>query len=1029
MRMKKESMATLGLLFITIWSALQYVLLESVTEAVSTFSFIFLTNLVGLVVLAAAQFKKLKLITKKTLLIGMLLALELVGFNAFLLMGSRGIDPVIVSSLSAMDFLFIPPLLLLLRKKVSFRSAVASIVAVISLLLMFNADIDLFFTSANVLFLFLSDFFFAVYVITISMIGEKENASALTISQMAFSILFGLAGWFVETGIGIGSFSLPDTALFWITVLFFGIFIRALYGLIQVICQKYVKPINASLIFSSEIIITLIASPVMSRIMHTAYTKATLFQILGCFLFVIAVLVADDTFMEKFGYKDMETKTYLDEKGVERTQNTVARKLTNMTLVLSMSALVIATIICLSSISSIKKTSIEKSTELGRSAANASEEALRSELELELTSKVNDKAAIAEEKLRSYIASAEYAADMAAALYDRPEDFVEREVLPPSYENVGKWIMQRILAEEKISYEDVRDENCMLGNLEDTFRSITENGSNIATIYIGTETGLLLSYDAGSESTDTGEEIYYDFLRESDWYTAGMNAREPFFTKAYQDEYGRGLTITCVAPIYDSAGKFRGCIGIDVLMNDINRSMVNDNIVDPNYATMIDSEGYIIASKDVDGDSSGTVSIYDEHIDSPLRGKVADTVLSNDKGIVQAGEGKDAIYVSYASIPLTDWSICIMSPVSNIIRPAVEMRENINNNTEIVADTVNQSIRRIISACLVIFAVLILVVTYFVGKLAGRISKPLGQLEEDVVEISRGNLDRRTYVSTDDEIGSLARAFNSMTESLQTYIQDIKDMTAEEERIASELSVATKIQADMLPANFDLGREDMRIYASMRPAKEVGGDFYDFFFTDDDHIALVIADVSGKGVPAALFMMISKMLIKNAAQNMLSPKEIFEKVNKQLCENNEAEMFVTAWIGIIEISTGIMRCANAGHEYPAVKHRDGQFTLYKDKHGLVLAGMEFSKYREYEIQLSAGDRIFVYTDGVPEATNGEEELYGTDRMVEALNKAEGATCEELLEHMQKEIDAFVGTAPQFDDITMLCYDFKGKEAT
>lgn len=240
-------------------------------------------------------------------------------------------------------------------------------------------------------------------------------------------------------------------------------------------------------------------------------------------------------------------------------------------------------------------------------------------------------------------------------------------------------------------------------------------------------------------------------------------------------------------------------------------------------------------------------------------------------------------------------------------------------------------------------------------------------------------------------------------------------------KTGAELNVASNIQQNMLPCIFPAfpDRAEFDIYASMLPAKEVGGDFYDFFLIDDDHLALVMADVSGKGVPAALFMVIAKTLLKNSAQSGLSPKEVLEKVNNQLCENNEAEMFVTVWLGIYEISTGKLIAANAGHEYPSIKRANGEFELFKDKHGFVLAGMENSKFKEYEIQLNAGDTLFVYTDGVAEATDGADVLYGTDRMIQALNSKSNVSPEELLRLLKVDIDKFVGKAPQFDDITML----------
>ena len=247
------------------------------------------------------------------------------------------------------------------------------------------------------------------------------------------------------------------------------------------------------------------------------------------------------------------------------------------------------------------------------------------------------------------------------------------------------------------------------------------------------------------------------------------------------------------------------------------------------------------------------------------------------------------------------------------------------------------------------------------------------------------------------------------------------------QRIETELNVAIQIQADMLPRIFPAfpERREFDIYASMMPAKEVGGDFYDFFLVDDDHLALVIADVSGKGVPAALFMVIAKTLLKNAVQMGLSPKAALEKVNNQLCENNEAEMFVTVWLGVYEIPTGKLTAASAGHEYPAFRRADGQFELFKDRHGFVLAGMEDARYQEYELEIGVGDTLFVYTDGVTEATNGANDLYGTHRMLAALNRNRGLAPEKLLNQVKADIDRFVGAAPQFDDITMLSLQRKG----
>ena len=240
----------------------------------------------------------------------------------------------------------------------------------------------------------------------------------------------------------------------------------------------------------------------------------------------------------------------------------------------------------------------------------------------------------------------------------------------------------------------------------------------------------------------------------------------------------------------------------------------------------------------------------------------------------------------------------------------------------------------------------------------------------------------------------------------------------------TELNMATEIQIGSLPAVFP-DRPEFELYASMDPAKEVGGDFYDFFMIDDDHLAIVIADVSGKGVPAALFMMSSKIYINDHATIGGSPAEILERVNKLVCANNKAHMFVTVWLGILEISTGKLTSASAGHEYPII-NVNGQYEILKDKHGLAIGAFELSKYTNTEIQLKKGDSIFVYTDGVAEATDANNELFGTDRTVDALNAIPvGVSQKEILAGVRAAVDAFVKDAPQFDDLTMVGLKYNG----
>ena len=358
-------------------------------------------------------------------------------------------------------------------------------------------------------------------------------------------------------------------------------------------------------------------------------------------------------------------------------------------------------------------------------------------------------------------------------------------------------------------------------------------------------------------------------------------------------------------------------------------------------------------------------------------------------------------------------------------------------SVDISLDEINKQIDRfVLVAALVTFAVLLLSSVGYYFYIRNILINPIRTLHDDTKKLVSDNMDTldkfENHVHTGDELEELGTSFEFMTRELNDYIRNLASVTAEKERIGAELNVATQIQADMLPRIFPAfpERSEFDIYATMTPAKEVGGDFYDFFLVDDDHIALVMADVSGKGVPAALFMVIAKTLIKNHALAGENPSQILSNVNDQLCEGNEAELFVTVWLAIVQLSTGKGIAANAGHEHPALRRADGSYELVVYRHSPAVAAMEGMRFKEHEFELHPGDGLFVYTDGVTEATNSELKLFGTDNMLDALNRDPMAAPGVLLKNVRDGIDTFVGDMDQFDDITMLGFSYFGpkKEA-
>lgn len=332
----------------------------------------------------------------------------------------------------------------------------------------------------------------------------------------------------------------------------------------------------------------------------------------------------------------------------------------------------------------------------------------------------------------------------------------------------------------------------------------------------------------------------------------------------------------------------------------------------------------------------------------------------------------------------------------------------------------------------------VLIVLLYLFNTERHLVKPIEKIAEgsdDFVRKMQAHVEpeelvyEKVSIKSGSELQMLEENFKSLAESVAAYMTNLKLATAEKERIGAELELANKIQAAMLPHTFPPypDRTEFDIFAAMEPAREVGGDFYDFFLIDEDHLCLVMADVSGKGVPAALFMMISKTILQSCAMLGKSAAEILEKTNAALSCNNQVQMFVTVWLGILEISTGRLTCANAGHEYPAIKRKDGSFELYKDKHGFVIGGMPGMRYKEYTLELQPGDMLFQYTDGVPEASNASDEMFGTERMLAALNSDPNCDPEKLLSNVRRSVADFVSDAEQFDDLTMMCIEYRGND--
>ena len=669
----------------------------------------------------------------------------------------------------------------------------------------------------------------------------------------------------------------------------------------------------------------------------------------------------------------------------------IRQKLQRMMLLISMLALVVTSVAGILSMIRIQ---------------NDSEHALTDQMEINLKDIVSDRAALADSELQKYSGYIKNFADSIHEIYLNPDKHVKYDVEPPREANRGVIVLQRSLKNPDIKIEDIYDELGLLASVSPFWDTVLRNNQNlIGTIYAGTESGFLMSYDDKTEpESGDGVDIYFDHTSR-DWYKLARLIGRTVFTNIYNDDYGRGLTISCSAPFYDAEDKFAGVVCMDVLISDLYKALLQIDLGEGTHAFLIDRAGKLITPD---------LKEYDLITESGLSKATLRRILAGEIGVTLDTNISNTYY-AYAPIETTGWKLCIAIPESVILEPVRSVQR-----------TVIFTVALFLTALLIILAI----VFTAVRKFSARLTNPIVALGHDVEKISGGNLDYRAEIHENDEVGDLAKNFNDMAASLKEYIKNLAYVTAEKERIGAELNVATQIQADMLPRIFPPfpDRNEFDIYASMNPAKEVGGDFYDFFFIDDDHLAVVIADVSGKGVPAALFMVIAKTLIKNRALLGGTPAEILHDVNEQLCEGNDAELFVTVWLGILEISTGNVKAVNAGHEYPAIKRVGGLYEISRTKHSPAVATMEGMNFREHEFVLNPGDTVFLYTDGVPEATNGKDELLGNDRMIEALNKTVNTSAEDILASMKTYVENFTGDAPQFDDVTMICLKYFGGES-
>ena len=541
-----------------------------------------------------------------------------------------------------------------------------------------------------------------------------------------------------------------------------------------------------------------------------------------------------------------------------------------------------------------------------------------------------------------------------------------------------------------------------------------------------------MSRNSGQWFLEDGSMKKYD-VRTRHWYQQAEAEGKLCFSDVEVDATTGQMNIVCAMPIYYPDGKLAAVAGADVYLNDIMESLGASD-VEGGFRAAVNHDGHVLFTTSKEPEFQARISAEAADLRTGENAELGQLVTDaledqTDIRIVKLGSGN--YYMMGVPLKTVSWTLLTAFSEERAETPVDMLQEKYTEIQSKATSTYRQKAnnsKTIAFICIAGLAALLLVNTMIVGK---RIVRPLNKITKRITELGEENPEFKMEETfrTGDEIEVLAESFAKLSHETVQYVGEVRRVTAENERIGTELNLARRIQAEMLPNIFPPfpERTDMNIYASMRPAKEVGGDFYDFFLIDDSHLGLVMADVSGKGVPAALFMMAAKILVQNHTMNGGTPAEVLQKVNNQICQNNKEQMFVTVWLGILDLKTGLMTAANAGHEYPILQGEDGRYEVIKDKHGFVVGGLEGVKYKDYTLQMKRGMKLFVYTDGIPEATNEAGEFYGTDRLLETLNQHPTEDPTEVIHKVHLDLKELVGQAAQFDDVTMLCVEFIGPE--
>lgn len=703
----------------------------------------------------------------------------------------------------------------------------------------------------------------------------------------------------------------------------------------------------------------------------------------------------------------------------------IKSKILLLILIVSLLSLSILLIITYRGMQKQGEYAVTRSSELGKDAANRSKTALEEQVKANLTRLVKIQASISNDFFSDIEMQVTIMRHFSSVLRNNKinSDLSSKINIDKSQPEL-KYLLRTA---PNVSQSYIQEDLNILKNLGVVFNPLLQNNKDIEQIFLGTAKGMNLLWPASSA------EAVKDYdPRTRAWYKDAVARKGSGWTDLFKAASTQKQLVACSEPVYDNKGNLLGVIGITVSIEGL-MNIITTQVKDLGYAFLIDNKGNVIACPGIDKANwerdygkEGLLKTNNQTVNTAIKRMMKG---DSDFSIIKLNSGDK--YIGFAPIKATGWSIAVVISVNEAIKIAIETEDKIITSTKETRKELDNFLLNTQIVMGLAFIVIIILVIIISIQFSNRLSKPIMQLSACVEIAGTGNLDSKLFIHTGDEIELLSNGFNKMMDDLKVHIEEIKRVTSEKEKIESELKIATSIQASMLPRNFPPfpNRKEFEIYASMVPAKEVGGDLYDFFFVTENKFCFVIGDVSGKGVTAALFMVRALTLLKSEAlrqKDDITPESVFYNVNNALNENNEENLFITSFIVVIDLATGLIEYSNAGHNPPMIKkNEEHKFDYLKTKKSFVMGGMPDFKYKKESYQLNKGDYFFLYTDGVTEAMDAQSKQYSEARLEKVLTDIEDLDVNKLLKIVSKDIEDFVQDNPASDDITMLAFKYNG----